>query len=74
MEQKSDEELKRKLASLKYVFASGEALTPAHVAGFHRMITPAGEAQIINLYGPTEATIDVSYFECEAEKRLTPFR
>ncbi|WP_421726898.1 amino acid adenylation domain-containing protein [Bacillus velezensis] len=70
MEQKSDEELKRKLASLKYVFASGEALTPAHVAGFHRMITPAGEAQIINLYGPTEATIDVSYFECEAGETL----
>ncbi|AVM08497.1 non-ribosomal peptide synthetase [Bacillus velezensis] len=70
MEQKSDEELKRKLASLKYVFASGEALTPAHVAGFHRLITPAGEAQIINLYGPTEATIDVSYFECEAGETL----
>ncbi len=52
MEQKSEEELKRKLASLRHVFASGEALKPAHVAGFHRLITPAGEAQIINLYGP----------------------
>ncbi|MEC3841317.1 non-ribosomal peptide synthetase [Bacillus amyloliquefaciens] len=65
MEQKSSGELKRKLETLRYVFASGEALTPAHVSGFHRLITPAGKAQIINLYGPTEATIDVSYFECE---------
>ncbi|KAF1677374.1 non-ribosomal peptide synthetase [Bacillus sp. SKDU12] len=70
MEQKTDDELQRKLASLTYVFASGEALTPAHAAGFHRIITPVSEAQIINLYGPTEATIDVSYFECETGETL----
>ncbi|MCY8881064.1 amino acid adenylation domain-containing protein [Bacillus spizizenii] len=71
MEQTPSGKLKRKLASLRYVFASGEALTPKHVDGFQRIITPVSHAQIINLYGPTEATIDVSYFECEADKRYT---
>ncbi|WP_223275548.1 non-ribosomal peptide synthetase, partial [Paenibacillus elgii] len=69
MEQKPSEELQQKLASLRRVFASGEALTPTHVSGFQRILTPAGQAQIINLYGPTEATVDVSYFECQADEQ-----
>ncbi|MED4786968.1 amino acid adenylation domain-containing protein [Bacillus atrophaeus] len=69
IEQKPSETLKRKLASLRHVFASGEALKPVHVAGFKRIITSVSQAQIINLYGPTEATIDVSYFECQADDK-----
>ncbi len=69
MDQKPSEMLKQKLASLRHVFASGEALKPVHVAGFKRIITPVSQAQIINLYGPTEATIDVSYFECRGEEK-----
>lgn len=50
-----------KLRSLKYVFASGEALTPSHVQKFYNITK---DCKLINLYGPTEATIDVSYFDC----------
>ncbi|MFP3454403.1 AMP-binding protein, partial [Bacillus sp. SIMBA_154] len=56
MDQKPSGMLKQKLASLRHVFASGEALKPVHVAGFKRIITSVSQAQIINLYGPTEAT------------------
>ncbi|MGE6226491.1 amino acid adenylation domain-containing protein [Paenibacillus chitinolyticus] len=53
------------LCSLRYVFASGEALKPAHVAGFYSVIERGGgQARLINLYGPTEATVDVSYYDC----------
>ncbi|PUA40214.1 non-ribosomal peptide synthetase, partial [Paenibacillus elgii] len=52
-----------KLASLRQVFASGEALTPAQVSKFRREV---GDTRLINLYGPTEATVDVSYYECTA--------
>ncbi|MCU9591018.1 bacillomycin D non-ribosomal peptide synthetase BamC [Bacillus velezensis] len=68
MDQKPSGMLKQKLASLRHVFASGEALKPVHVAGFKRIITSVSQAQIINLYGPTEATIDVSYFDCQTEE------
>ncbi|MCC9024179.1 non-ribosomal peptide synthetase [Bacillus nakamurai] len=57
-----------KLRTLRQVFASGEALTPAHTARFHRFITPVNGARLINLYGPTETTVDVSYFNCEADQ------
>ncbi|GAF07270.1 non-ribosomal peptide synthetase [Paenibacillus pini] len=53
------------LCSLRYLFASGEALKPTHVAGFYNLIERAGShCRIINLYGPTEATVDVSYYDC----------
>ncbi|RJE90836.1 amino acid adenylation domain-containing protein [Paenibacillus sp. 1011MAR3C5] len=53
------------LRSLRFVFASGEALKPAHVAGFYSMMEREGQsARLINLYGPTEATVDVSYYDC----------
>lgn len=53
------------LRSLRYVFASGEALKPAHVAGFYRLMERGGsQGRLINLYGPTEATVDVSYYDC----------
>ena len=48
------------LPSLRRVFASGEALLPAHVRKFNQLLG----AKLTNLYGPTEATVDVTYFDC----------
>lgn len=53
------------LCSLRYVFTSGEALKPTHVAGFYSLMERGGgQCRLINLYGPTEATVDVSYYDC----------
>ncbi|HWV64276.1 non-ribosomal peptide synthetase [Chitinophaga sp.] len=56
-----------KSASLKWVFASGEALLPDLVNKFNRTIRARFGARLINLYGPTEATVDVTCFECYHE-------
>lgn len=53
------------LASLKQVFASGEALMPAQVDRFYKLLP---HAELINLYGPTECTVDVSCFRCPKKK------
>ncbi|MGW9174096.1 non-ribosomal peptide synthetase [Streptomyces decoyicus] len=55
----------RDLASLRQVFASGEALTPHHVRRFHQVLggAPSSPA-LVNLYGPTEATVDVTHHPC----------
>ena len=53
-----------RLRSLKYVFASGEALDAKSVNLFNDLFQNQ-ETLLVNLYGPTEATIDVSYFICE---------
>ncbi len=53
----------RRLSSLRQVFASGEALAPAHVQKFNRVLRRANDTRLTNLYGPTEAAIDVSYFD-----------
>ena len=50
-----------RLSSLQQVFASGEALMPAQVALFYKLLPTA---ELINLYGPTECTVDVSYYRC----------
>jgi len=52
------------LASLRRVFASGEALMPAHVRKFNHLLGGKSEAKLTNLYGPTEATVDVTWFDC----------
>ncbi|MFS0838325.1 amino acid adenylation domain-containing protein [Paenibacillus sp. 1P03SA] len=52
------------LSSLRYVFASGEALNPQQVNRFNSLFYRTNGSRLINLYGPTEATIDVSYFDC----------
>ena len=52
------------LASLRRVFASGEALLPAHVRKFNRCVGNKTGAKLTNLYGPTEATVDVTFFDC----------
>lgn len=49
-----------KLASLRYVFTSGEALTSDLVTRFKAALS----CELHNLYGPTEATIDVSWYPC----------
>jgi amino acid adenylation domain-containing protein len=54
----------RRLASVRRVFASGEALTPSHVRKFNDLLGSKTGARLTNLYGPTEATVDVSYFDC----------
>ncbi len=56
------------LNSLRYVFASGEALKPAHVAVFYNLMRQGSQCRLINLYGPTEATVDVSYYNCTEEQ------
>lgn len=61
----------KKLESLRYVFASGEALTVNQVERFRERIGESNAAKLINLYGPTEATVDVSYYECIGEQSLT---
>ena len=53
-----------KIASLKQVFASGEALQVKQVQRFNQLIGSRYGTKLINLYGPTEATVDVSYFDC----------
>ncbi|HEV7138320.1 MAG TPA: amino acid adenylation domain-containing protein [Steroidobacteraceae bacterium] len=52
------------LASVRYVFCSGEALSAEHVKRFNRFWGGPTGARLINLYGPTEATVDVTYYDC----------
>ncbi|MDH6711398.1 amino acid adenylation domain-containing protein [Kitasatospora sp. MAA19] len=62
-----------RLAPLRTVFASGEALSPAHVAAFHRLLRPGATGpDLVNLYGPTEATVDVSHFPCTEPGATVP--
>ncbi|WP_438473117.1 amino acid adenylation domain-containing protein [Rhodococcus erythropolis] len=53
------EPLVAQVKTLRYVFASGEAL-PARTAARLREVSSAG---LHNLYGPTEAAVDVTYYE-----------
>lgn len=53
-----------RLRSLKYVFASGEALDLALVERFNRLLHESVGAELHNLYGPTEATVDVTWQPC----------
>nr|WP_240930806.1 non-ribosomal peptide synthetase [Rhodococcus sp. B10] len=48
------------VTSLRWVFASGEAL-PAATAGTARELLPS--TRVVNLYGPTETAVDVTYHE-----------
>lgn len=60
------EGVRRELATVRNVFASGEALTPSHVKRFNAVWGGLAGSRLINLYGPTEATVDVSHFDCPA--------
>ncbi len=59
------------LNSLRFVFASGEALNPHQVEEFNHLIYAQSGAQLINLYGPTEAAIDVTYYDCPVNGKVT---
>lgn len=50
--------------TLKDVFASGEALTRAHV---RRFLNTLPAAKLHNLYGPTEAAVEVSWWDCDSD-------
>ncbi|GLW56066.1 non-ribosomal peptide synthetase [Kitasatospora phosalacinea] len=58
-----------RLASLRRVFASGEALGAHHVRRFAELL---GHAELVNLYGPTEATVDVSHHRTGADDTVVP--
>lgn len=58
-----------KLSSLKYVFASGEALAALTVKMFHELLP---EVHLANFYGPTEASIDVMYYDCVDDSDIIP--
>ncbi|HEU4454055.1 MAG TPA: amino acid adenylation domain-containing protein, partial [Longimicrobium sp.] len=53
------------LASLRRVFASGEAL-PAELAARFFVRFPA-HVELHNLYGPTEAAVEVTHWPCERD-------
>lgn len=55
------------LSSLRRMFASGEALSPAHVRRFNETIGRHTGSRLTNFYGPTEATVDATYFDCPAQ-------
>lgn len=62
----SNKNLIEKLRTLKYVFASGEALQSEHVKKLYELLGE-NKTTIHNLYGPTECTVDVSYYDCLKE-------
>ncbi len=68
----ADRSIVARIAGLRRVFCSGEALAPALVRRFHAAFAAVGQRppQLVNLYGPTEATVDVSYFDCPQEDSL----
>ncbi|MGD2093214.1 MAG: amino acid adenylation domain-containing protein, partial [Candidatus Aminicenantes bacterium] len=59
-----------RLASLRRVFSSGEALMAHHAERFYKLllVNEKNDVKLVNLYGPTEATIDVSYFNCAKDE------
>ena len=62
------EPLASRTDSLRYVFASGEALPAQTVARFHEI----SSAELHNLYGPTEAAVDVTYYATARGDRTIP--
>jgi len=57
-----NEENYKKISILKYIFFSGEALSPAMIDAFRGKAGKTIMTELVNLYGPTEATVDVSYY------------
>lgn len=60
----------KRLASLRQVFASGEALNLKQVDKFNYLLHKENGTTLHNLYGPTEATVDVTYFDCLPDDEL----
>jgi len=59
-----------KLASLKQVFSSGEALAVHQLTKFNQFLNHKNHTKLINLYGPTEASIDVTFFNCPDNQQV----
>ncbi len=57
------------LASLRHVFASGEALAPSVADGLLSRLPGVG---LHNLYGPTEAAVDVTAYSVRAGDVVVP--
>ena len=57
-----------KMASLRYVFASGEELLKETVKRYYSKLN----MPLINLYGPTEASIEVSVYETKKGDEIIP--
>ncbi|TMC18165.1 MAG: amino acid adenylation domain-containing protein, partial [Chloroflexi bacterium] len=53
--------------SLRQVICSGEALSSALQAAFFATFTDL--VQLHNLYGPTEAAIDVTFWQCQRDRK-----
>ena len=60
-----------RLSSIRQFFASGEAITHAHVRQFNRLLNQKTKAELHNLYGPTETTVEVTYFDCSSDVSLS---
>jgi amino acid adenylation domain-containing protein len=67
-----DQRAVSQVRTLRRVFCSGEALTPALAKRFRSVFATLGHpgAALVNLYGPTEATVDVSYHDIPASGEI----
>jgi amino acid adenylation domain-containing protein len=57
----------RRCTSIKRVMCSGEALASDLQKRFFEKV----DAELHNLYGPTEAAVDVTYWQCRADRDCT---
>lgn len=67
---KDHPEVVSKIKSLRYVFASGEALSPDLVELYNKVVYSKCGCELHNLYGPTEATVDVTWYSCSESGSL----
>jgi D-alanine--poly(phosphoribitol) ligase subunit 1 len=58
------------LTSVRRVFCSGEALSPAHACKFNQLLGQTERCHLTNLYGPTEATVDATFYDCPKHGEL----
>jgi amino acid adenylation domain-containing protein len=61
--------LASRLATLRRVYCSGEALPPAVAERFHAALPGV---ELHNLYGPTEAAVEVTWHRCQPGADLIP--
>ncbi len=60
---KNKPDTEKRMSSLKYVIAAGEALPLSLVNEFYEV--SASQTKLLNLYGPTEACVYASYYDCD---------
>lgn len=59
----------KELSDLKYVFCSGEALTPNLAEKVYELLP---DVSLYNLYGPAECAIDVTVYACQGGEKEIP--